>query len=73
MIQKKSVFPFASLPHITVSNLGKAVASCLDISLLLFIYFSSFLYSAITEYAGDEAAEILFISSFNLKQRGIRQ
>lgn len=62
----------ASLPQITVRNLGNAVVTCPGISLLLFSYFSSFLYSAITKYAGGQADEIIFTSSFTLKERGIR-
>lgn len=70
---EKNRVPFCLTTSRNSEEFGKSSFNCLDICLLLFSYFSSFLYSAIKKYAGDEAAEIIFISSFNLKQRGIRQ
>lgn len=70
---RKNRVPFCLTTSRNSEEFGKSSFNCLDICLLLFSYLSSFLYSAIKKYAGDEAAEILFISSFNLKQRGIRQ
>lgn len=42
MIHKKSIFPYASLPQITVRNLGNASVTCPGISLLSLHY--SFLF-----------------------------
>lgn len=69
---KKSIFPVASLPQVAVRNLGNTVVNCLDISLCFLSYFSPFLYLSIAKYAGDWIAKIIFVSGFNLKERGVR-